>query len=93
MPSSYIFVIWYIIEFTQDKESTVGTIHTYFDRGLKNYKYDEISYGADCRIYAKEKEDPFGNVRFAFFDIFAFAHAAGWFIKTLVVRDVKIVLF
>lgn len=32
-------------------------------------------------------------MRFAFFDIFAFAHAAGWFIKTLVVRDPKIIIF
>lgn len=37
----------------QDKENVMNTIHTYFDRGLKNYNYQEVSYGADCRIYAK----------------------------------------
>ena len=35
----------------------------------------------------------FETLRYAFFDLFAFAHAAGWFVKTLVVRDPKIIIF
>lgn len=33
------------------------------------------------------------KIRHSFFDLFAFAHATGWFIKTLVVRDPKIIFF
>jgi len=68
-------------------------IRTYFDPNLGSHNYQEVSYGQDCRIYAPEKEDPWGNVSHAFFDLFAIAHAAGWFFKTLVCRDLKLVLF
>lgn len=78
---------------TQDRNTTKTIIHTYFDRNLRNYNYEEVSYAADCRLYQPEQQDPLANIRYAFFDLFAFAHAAGWLIKTLVVRDPKIIFF
>lgn len=90
---SYLFYLPSNLNIIQNKNSTIEAIRTYFDPSLKDYNYEEISYGTDCRIYASDKEDPYANIRFAFFDMFAFAHAAGWFIKTLVVRDVKLIIF
>ena len=47
----------------------------------------ERDYGGTCRIYDKDKpEDPWHNV-WDKFDIFIFAHAFGYFCKTLIFRD------
>lgn len=70
----------------------ISIIHTYFDRDLERHNYEEVSYGTDCRLYAGDQEDPLANFKHTFFDIFAFAHAAGWLAKTLVARDLKLIL-
>jgi hypothetical protein len=63
------------------------------DPSLKQMDYDEVSYAADCRMVNHESPTPYAAVYNAFFDIFALAHFAGWFSKTLVCRDLKLILF
>ena len=47
----------------------------------------ERDYGGNCRFYDKDRpDDPWHNV-WDKFDIFIFAHAFGYFCKTLIFRD------
>lgn len=54
----------------------------------------ERNYAVDCRVFTPE--DPvssFRNVRDAIKDEFFVAHAIGWLVKTLMLRDIKLALF
>jgi phosphatidylserine synthase 2 len=54
----------------------------------------ERNYAVDCRVYTPEDpQSMFRNVRDAVRDEFFIAHAVGWLIKTLMLRDVKLALF
>ena len=45
-----------------------------------------MSYGDDCSV-------SYGTLLHSCFDLFALAHFLGWFFKTLICRDVKLLLF
>eukprot|EP01029_Cantina_marsupialis_P029103 TRINITY_DN779800_c0_g1_i1.p1 TRINITY_DN779800_c0_g1~~TRINITY_DN779800_c0_g1_i1.p1 ORF type:complete len:460 (-),score=88.96 TRINITY_DN779800_c0_g1_i1:204-1583(-) len=50
----------------------------------------EREYGDDCRLYTPDIEEghPFGPIRTNIFDFFIFAHAAGFWGKSLILRNV-----
>jgi phosphatidylserine synthase 2 len=63
------------------------------DPTLKLMDYDEVSYAQDCRMVNHDSATPYASLYHACFDIFALAHFLGWFCKTLICRDLKLILF
>lgn len=54
----------------------------------------EKEYAKNCEIFTPEHPDSyFANVKGNLFDMYILAHSLGWWIKMLIVRDVKLCLF
>jgi hypothetical protein len=52
-----------------------------------------VSYAQDCRLVQPELANPYASLYHACFDLFALAHFLGWFFKTLICRDLKLIMF
>jgi hypothetical protein len=61
-------------------------VREYVDPALKFIDYEETSYGQDCSITKN-------SLYHSCLDLFALAHFLGWFFKTLICRDVKLIFF
>jgi hypothetical protein len=72
--------------FTQTRDDTMRQITAYIDPSLAFVNYEEVSYASDCSL-SKE------TLLHSCFDLFALAHFLGWFVKTLICRDVKLIMF
>lgn len=60
---------------------------TFFDPAL-GVPLPERSYAEDCRLYTPENPDSkFANLEDAIFDCHFVAHAMGWLVKMLIMRD------
>jgi hypothetical protein len=75
-----------------NRTSGIDFIKTYVDPSLKLINYEELSYASDCRLVSPESPNPFINVFNACYDIFALAHFLGWFAKTIICRDLKLIM-
>ena len=54
----------------------------------------EKDYATDCRIYTPENPNSmFANLKGCVFDCFMLAHLIGWWMKMIIVRDVKLCWF
>ena len=75
--------------FVSDRQTVLNYISSIFGGGA-GLPLPEKDYGDVCAIYVPNHPsgDPFFNVTDRV-DIFVIAHSLGWFVKTLVLRDVK----
>ncbi|KAG5509457.1 hypothetical protein JKF63_06767 [Porcisia hertigi] len=82
-----LYLVFLTFMIFQDME-TVRSIMGYYDESLLR-PLPERSYAADCRITTKE--DPWLLFNTAM-DIFVLAHSLGYIVKTLVLRDWRMVM-
>jgi phosphatidylserine synthase 2 len=76
----------------ETREQTMDFIVTHIDPSLKLMNYEEVSYAEDCRMVNHDSPNPYSALYNACFDIFALAHFGGWFFKTLICRDLKLIM-
>jgi len=83
---TYIMLALYVLA-RFSREQLLDYLHV-FGAG---YPLPEKDYGDVCQIYAPNHAsgDAFFNVRDRM-DVFVIAHALGWFVKALIVRDVRL---
>jgi phosphatidylserine synthase 2 len=86
LATAIIYLVWTIFLLFQDL-STVKMIAALYDPRLKE-PLPEQSYAEDCRLGTPE--DPWKFVH-TITDVFLLAHAAGYWAKTLVLRDWRLV--
>jgi phosphatidylserine synthase 2 len=88
---SMVYLMVLIVFVFLSKEQTQWLLRTFFDSSL-GVPLPEKSYAGDCRLYIPNSSQPFKNIQDTL-DIFVLAHVIGWFVKTLICRDLKLVLF
>lgn len=88
---TFVYLIALIVFLFLDKQQTQQVLSVVFDRSL-GVPLPEKSYAGDCRLYIPNSAEPFKNIQSSL-DIFIWAHLVGWFVKTLICRDLKLVLF
>ena len=87
----YILILGFLL--TVSHKQALEYLVSYVDPTLQVINYEEASYGDNCDLIAKPPHHPLKNIYDTAIDIFSVAHFGGWFLKTLICRDVKLVLF
>lgn len=79
----YFMILVFLL--AQDLEGITSFLRL-FDDSVGRPEH-EHSYGEDCRLYAADQPNPFQNIENQIFDRFVIAHAAGYALKALILRD------
>ncbi|GBG25300.1 Phosphatidylserine synthase 2 [Hondaea fermentalgiana] len=80
----YFMILVYLL--AQDIDGITSFLQL-FDKTV-GPKETEHSYGDDCRLYAADDpENPYKNIKNQLMDRFVIAHAAGYALKALILRD------
>jgi phosphatidylserine synthase 2 len=84
--SMYTLFIVYVLFQPLDE---ARTLFKFFDSNLGK-PLPERSYAEDCRVYTPENpQNKFFNVYESAVDCHFFAHLFGWWLKMMIIRDVK----
>lgn len=83
------FLVYLAFQTVQDARKTLA----WLDPSL-GVPLPEKTYAADCRVFTPENPHSlFANLEDCIFDTYMAAHLIGWWIKMMIVRDVKLCWF